>query len=287
MSLTFDLAGKTALVTGASSGLGLTFARGLADAGANVVLVARRADRLEQLGAELESRGVKALAMPCDVGDAAAVAATVASAWTRFGRIDVLVNGAGVAAEAPAVPEKVLPQLFEQTMRVNVLGTWYCCREVGAAMLGDGKGGSIVNVASIAGLAGTADFPVAYQASKAAVINLTRALACSWSDRGVRVNALAPGWFPSEMTESLLSMPPFMQWASSSAPMKRIGDPQELVGALLFLATNASSFVTGHTLVVDGGMSASGAGGGLPDAVTQILAQAVPGGLARRIVPGG
>jgi NAD(P)-dependent dehydrogenase (short-subunit alcohol dehydrogenase family) len=286
MSLTFDLQGKTALVTGASSGLGVTFARALAGAGANVVLVARRADRLEQLAAELRADGVTSLALPCDVGDAAAVAATMSDAWSRFGRIDVLVNGAGVAAEAPMVPEKVPPELFEQTMRVNVLGTWYCCRDIGALMLGDGKGGSIINIASIAGMSGTADFPVAYQTSKAAVINLTRTLACSWSDRGVRVNALAPGWFPSELTDPLFAMPPFMSWACSSTPMKRVGDPQELVGALLFLATNASSFVTGHTLVVDGGLSASSAGGGLPGVVTRIFEQVVPGGLGKRIEHG-
>jgi NAD(P)-dependent dehydrogenase (short-subunit alcohol dehydrogenase family) len=284
MGLNLDLKGRSALVTGASSGLGVTFARGLAAAGANVVLVARRADRLEQLAAEIQSAGVQSLALPCDVGDAAAVAAMVSAAWARFGRIDILVNGAGVAAEGAVVPEKVPPELFEQTMRVNVTGTFYCCREVAALMLADGKGGSIINIASISGMAGTANFPVAYQASKAAVINLTRALACSWADRGVRVNALAPGWFPSEMTESLFAIPPFMEWACAAAPMKRVGNPEELIGALLFLATNASSFVTGHTLVVDGGLSAASSGGGLPPAVTQIFEQAVPGGLGKRIV---
>src|SRR5919112_9638 len=228
MSLNFDLEGKTALVTGASSGLGVTFARALGNAGANVVLVARRVDRLEQLAAEIQATGVQSLSLPCDVGDAAAVAAMVSTAWNRFGRIDILVNGAGVAAEGAVVPQKVPPELFEQTMRVNVMGTFYCCRDLAALMLADGKGGSIINVASISGMAGTANFPVAYQASKAAVINLTRALACSWSDRGVRVNALAPGWFPSEMTESLFAMPPFMDWACAAAPMKRVGDPQGL-----------------------------------------------------------
>jgi NAD(P)-dependent dehydrogenase (short-subunit alcohol dehydrogenase family) len=285
MSLNFDLAGRTALVTGASSGLGVTFARALADAGANVVLVARRADRLAQLGADIESLGVNALSLPCDVGDADAVAAMVSAAWESFGRIDVLVNGAGVAAEGAAVPEKVVPELFEQTMRVNVLGTFYCCRDVAARMLADGKGGSIVNIASIAGLAGTGNFPPAYQASKAAVINLTRTLACSWGDRGVRVNALAPGWFPSEMTDQLLALAPFMSWVTSSTPLKRVGDPQELVAALLFLASDASSFVTGHTLVVDGGLSAASAGGGVPESVMQIFEHALPGGLGKRIVP--
>jgi len=283
MSLIFDLAGKTALVTGASSGLGVTFARALAQAGANVALAARRADRLEQLATEIESSGGKALALKCDVGNAGSVAATVAAAWSRFGRVDVLVNGAGVIAESALVPEKVPPQLFEQTVRVNLLGTWHCCREVAALMLADGKGGSIINVASVAGLSGAAGFPPAYQATKAAVINLTRSLACSWADRGVRVNALAPGWIPSEMTDKVFAIPAFKRWASDSAPMKRVGDPEELVGALLFLATTASSFVTGHTLVVDGGLSSSSAGGGIPEEVVNIFEQAVPNGLGKRI----
>lgn len=285
MSLTFDLKGKTALVTGASSGLGVTFSRALANAGANVVLAARRVDRLEQLASEIGAQGGKALALKCDVGDPASVATSVAAAWSRFGRVDVLVNGAGVVAEAALVPERVPPELFEQTVRVNLMGTWYCCREVAALMLADGKGGSLINIASIAGLSGTANFPPAYQATKAAVINLTRALACSWADRGVRVNTIAPGWFPSEMTDQVFAIPAFKQWVTDSAPMKRVGDPEELVPALLFLATDASSFVTGHTLVVDGGLSAASAGGRIPEEVSRIFEEVVPNGLGRRIMP--
>ncbi len=283
MSLTFDLAGKTALVTGASSGLGVTFARALAKAGASVVLAARRVDRLDHLAAEIASGGGTALAVKCDVGEPASVAATVAAAASRFGRVDVLVNGAGVVAEGGIVPEKVPPEIFEQTVRVNVLGTWNTCREVAALMLADGKGGSIINIASVAGMAGIGGFPPAYQASKAAVINLTRSLACSWADRGIRVNALAPGWFPSEMTDQVFAIPAFRTWVSESAPMKRVGDPEELVGALLFLATTASSFVTGHTLVVDGGLSAAGSGGGIPEEVARVFEQALPNGLGKRI----
>lgn len=285
MSLQFDLAGKTAFVTGASSGLGVTFARALAKAGAKVAVAARRVDRLEHLAREIDATGDRALALACDVGDAASVAAAVAEAAERLGRIDVLVNAAGVVAESGLATEKIPSGLFEQTMRVNLLGTWHCCREVAARMLADGKGGAIVNIASVAGLAGTADFPPAYQATKAAVINLTRTLACTWADRGVRVNALAPGWFPSEMTDQAFAIPAFRQWVIDSAPMKRIGDPEELVPAFLFLATSASSFVTGQTLVVDGGLSAAGAGRGVPAEVLDLFAQAVPGGLGQRIVP--
>jgi NAD(P)-dependent dehydrogenase (short-subunit alcohol dehydrogenase family) len=275
------LSGKTAVVTGASSGLGETFARALAGAGANVVVAARRADRLEALAREL---GGMATAVTCDVGDPASVDALVASVCTKFGRIDVMVNNAGVVADAGFAPEKVPAAMFEQTIRVNLLGVWYCCQQAGARMLGDGKGGSIVNIASVAGMRGVEDFPPAYQASKAAVINLTRSLACSWASRGVRVNALAPGWFPSEMTDQVFTIPSFKAWVANSAPMQRIGRPEELVGALMFLATDASSFVTGQTIVVDGGLMA-GSGPGVPGDVRQIFGDAIPDGLGRRITP--
>src|SRR5262249_52577573 len=146
--------------------------------------------------------------------------------------------------------------VFEHTLRTNLLGTWYCCRAVGASMLGDGKGGSIINIASIGGLSGLTDFLPGYSATKAGILSLTRTLACSWGDRAVRVNAIAPGWFPSEMTGPFLGIPAFRTWAENLAPLRRIGDPKELVGALLFLASEASSYVMGHTLVVDGGYTA-------------------------------
>ena len=276
------LAGKTALVTGASSGLGETFARALAGAGANVVVVARRVDRLKKLADELKGSGVRAVPLACDVGDASAVAKMVSAAYESFAKIDVLVNCAGTAADAVFAPEKVPPDAFEQTLRVNVLGLWFCTQQVAQRMLADG-GGSIINIASVAGTMGIADFPPAYQASKAAVINLTRSLACSWADRGVRVNALAPGWFPSELTDGVFAIPSYKDWAANSAPMRRIGDPQELVGALLFLATDASSFVTGQTLAVDGGLTA-GAPGAPPD-VRQIFAKHLPDGLGAPVAP--
>src|SRR5262249_20987784 len=154
-------------------------------------------------------------------------------------------------------------------------------------MLSAGTRGAIVNVASIAGLAGVADFPPAYQASKAAVINLTRNLACSWADRGIRVNALAPGWFPSEMSDPALRIESFGRWAANTAPLRRIGDPHELVGPLLFLVSDASSFITGHTLVVDGGSSAAGAGGRMPSDALELFAAHVPGDRGKHIVPEG
>jgi NAD(P)-dependent dehydrogenase (short-subunit alcohol dehydrogenase family) len=279
----FSLKGKTALVTGASYGLGVTFAETLAGAGAQLVLAARSLDKLEGLAARLTAAGHTAIAVKCDVGNPADVAAMVEAGWRRFGRIDVLVNNAGVVAEATIVPEKIPHELFEQTIRVNVLGTWYCCREVAARQLADGKGGSIVNIASISGLVGVADFPTAYQTSKAAVINLTRNLACSWADRGIRVNAIAPGWFPSEMTGPVFGIEAFRRWASEAAPLARIGDPRELAGPLLLLASSAGDFMTGHTLVVDGGLSAAGAGGNMPQSVSDLFAANVPNDLGKRI----
>jgi NAD(P)-dependent dehydrogenase (short-subunit alcohol dehydrogenase family) len=180
----------------------------------------------------------------------------VAAAFDRFGTIDILVNNAGVAAEAGCMPERVTDELFAQTINVNLNGTFSCCREVAARWLAAGAKGTIINVASVAGLGGTQNFPPAYQASKAAVINLTRNLAASWADRGVRVNALCPGWFPSEMTAAWFAAPPFLQRFVDQAPARRVGELSELDGPLLFLASDASSFVTGQALAVDGGISA-------------------------------
>lgn len=279
----FNLKGKTALVTGASYGLGVTFAETLAGAGANVVLAARSADKLAELAERLTAAGHQAIGLKCDVGNPDDVAATVASGWQRFGRIDILVNNAGVVAEAAIVPEKIPHELFEQTMRTNVLGTWYCCREIASRQLADGKGGSIINIASVAGMAGVRDFPTAYQTSKAAVINLTRNLACSWADRGIRVNAIAPGWFPSEMTGPVFGIEAFHRWVTEAAPQGRIGNPKELVGPLLLLASEAGSFMTGHTLVVDGGLAATGAGGRMPQSVSDLFAAKAPNDLGKHI----
>jgi NAD(P)-dependent dehydrogenase (short-subunit alcohol dehydrogenase family) len=272
----FRLDGKTAIVTGASYGLGVTFAEALARAGANVVLAARSREKLEGVAGGIDCN---ALAMACDVGVASEVAELFTQACERFGRVDIVVNNAGIAADAGIMPEKVPDGLFQQTLQVNVTGLWYCCREAGARMLADGKGGSIINVASILGLGAVGDLSPAYHASKGAVINLTRHLACSWGNRGVRVNAIAPGWFPSEMTAGLFSVPGFLDWANGLAPLKRVGRPEELIGPLVFLASDASSFMTGHTLVVDGGCSAGMGANPLPQSLYEALAASVPEGL--------
>jgi NAD(P)-dependent dehydrogenase (short-subunit alcohol dehydrogenase family) len=267
----FDLTGKAAIVTGASTGLGVTFAESLSAAGAKVALAARRTEKLESVAERIRKQGGSAVAIACDVGKPDQVRAMVAQSWEQIGRVDILVNNAGLVAEAGSVPERITDEMFEQTIRVNLLGLWTCSREVAARMLAEGKGGSIINIASTAGIGACKDFPSAYQASKAAVIGLTKNLACSWADRSVRVNAIAPGWFPSEMTAGVLALPPFMDWIKKSCPMHRTGDPKELVGPLLFLASDASSYVTGQTLVVDGGESATTGGTQFPDEIYAAL----------------
>ncbi len=281
----FDLAGKTAVVTGASYGLGVTMAETLAQAGARVALVARSVDKLQRVAEDIKKQGGTAEVVTCDVGDSAQVAKMAATVLQKFGRVDILVNNAGVAAEGGAMPERVPHDLFEKTVRINLFGVWYCCREIGASMLRDGKGGSIINIASISGMAGWRDNPPAYQATKAAVINLTRNLACSWGDRRVRVNAIAPGWFPSEMTNPLFDMGPLTERLCAAAPLGRLGDPKELAGPLLFLASEASSFVTGHTLVVDGGFSAGSGQFSFPEETYRALEELMPGGIGKRIMP--
>jgi NAD(P)-dependent dehydrogenase (short-subunit alcohol dehydrogenase family) len=280
----FDVRGRTAIVTGASSGLGVTYAKALAGAGANVVVAARRTDRLESVVKEIEAAGGTALAVTCDVAEAEQVENLVATAWDRFGRVDIMVNNAGVALDAGPVMEKIPDEAFEYVIQVNLLGTWYGCKSVGSRMLADGKGGSIINVSSWL-QRGRPGYPAGYAASKAAVVSLTRSLAVNWADRGVRVNALAPGWFPSEMADGFLAAPVYRDHVLDQQPTGRIGDPKELVGALLFLASDASSYVTGHTLVIDGGMSASYGASRYSDDLHAFHAAAA-GELGERIMPG-
>ena len=283
-SSTTSIEGRTAIVTGASSGLGVRFAHVLAGAGANVVLAARREDQLEQVAKEIEASGGTALAVRCDVAQPESVRHMVTASFERFGTVDILVNNAGVSAEAGVMPERVTDDLFAQTVAVNLNGTFTCCREVGARLLASGRKGSIINISSVAGLGGVQNFPPAYQASKAAVINLTRNLAASWADRGVRVNAICPGWFPSEMTAAWFAAPAFLQRFEDQAPVRRIGDLAELDGPLLFFASDASSFVTGQALAVDGGISAAVGNTPYSDELYALQA-AVVGEAGSRILP--
>ena len=246
----FGLDGRVAIVTGASSGLGDRFARVLAAAGARVVGAARRADRLERLASEVE--GLEPCV--CDVSRDDDLERLVSSTLERFGQVDVLVNNAGVGRAHPAEDEPA--ENFRRVIDVNLNAVFMLSRIAARAMLERGSG-SIVNIASMYGLVAAA--PVAqasYCASKGGVVNLTRELGAQWARRGVRVNALAPGFFPSEMGSEMIEDERSARFLRRNTPIGRPGLPHELDGALLFLASDASSYMTGQTLVVDGGWTA-------------------------------
>jgi len=242
----FRLDGKVAIVTGASSGLGVAFAKGLAEAGADVVLAARRADKLKDTAALVESVGRRALVVQCDVSQPDDCR-EVARAAAEFGTVAVLVNNAGVASAVPASRET--PEQFLGVMDVNLNGAYWMAQAAAAVMK---SGGSIINISSVLGLV-TGGIPqAAYSASKAGLLGLTRDLAQQWTGRkGIRVNAICPGFFTSEMTDQY--PPGYMEKMQSVLPAGRIGDPEELAAAVVFLASPAGGYVTGETLVVDGG----------------------------------
>ena len=240
---------RSSIVTGASAGLGARFARVLDGAGARVVIAARRVDRLEQLALELRDAHVVA----CDLAEDGAPEALVAATLAHYGRVDVLVNNAGTSNPLPAFDETT--DKFDATLRINLVAPFELARECARAMVASETRGAIVNVASIWGLVGVGQIPEAgYAASKGGLISLTRELAAQWARKGVRVNCLAPGWFRSEMTaDSMFDDENAARWMNQRTPMGRGGEEHELDGALLFLASDASTFMTGQVVCVDGG----------------------------------
>jgi NAD(P)-dependent dehydrogenase (short-subunit alcohol dehydrogenase family) len=250
----FDLTGKTAIVTGGGKGIGFQMAEGLAEAGANVVLCARQAERCEQAAAELERLGVRTLGLGCDVRDPEQVQAVVARTVGDFGVVDILVNNAGTVWGAP--PEDMPLEGWQKVVDVNLTGVFLFSQAAGRAMI-DGSGGAIVNIASVAGLHGSPPEitnTVVYHATKGGVIAFTRDLAYKWARNGIRVNAIAPGWFPSDMANFVLDR--MGEELKQHIPLGRFGGSSDLKGPVVFLASDASAYVTGHTLVVDGGQSA-------------------------------
>jgi NAD(P)-dependent dehydrogenase (short-subunit alcohol dehydrogenase family) len=244
----FRLDGKVAIVTGATSGLGVAFADGLADAGADVAICGRRAERLEDTKAKVEAHGRRCVAVQADVANPEDCTRLVEQTVSELGKVDVLVNNAGIGTAAPATRET--PEQFRQVIDINLNGSYWMAQACGRVM---GEGSSIVNIGSVLGST-TAGLPqAAYAASKAAIIGLTRDLAQQWTGRkGIRVNALAPGFFESEMTEQYPDG--YLDMMMVRVPAGRKGEPEELVSAAIFLASDASSYVTGALLPVDGGM---------------------------------
>jgi len=250
MTNPFFLAEKVAIITGASSGLGRHFAVALARAGAKVALGARRVDRLQEVVAEIEGFDGRALAVALDVTDSDSVREAVAAAETELGPISILVNNAGISGGAkPALEVEEAEWL--SVIDVNLNGVWRMAQEVAKHMVRLGHGGSIINIASMLGLVAVPYIP-AYCASKAAVVNLTRALAVELARHDIRVNAIAPGYFESEMTHDFLGSAEGRSMIDQ-IPQRRSGDPAELDGALLLLASDASSYMTGSVITVDGG----------------------------------
>ncbi len=249
----FDLSGRVAIISGGSIGLGRQMAEGLAEMGANLVLCARKKERCEEAAEALRSVGVQTLALECDVKDKATNHQVVEKTLAKFGRLDILINNAGVSWGVPM--EEMTLEQWDKVLSTNLTGTFLFCQAVGKAMIAQ-HSGKIINIASVAGLRGASSElqAIGYHASKGGVIAFTKDLACKWAPHNIQVNAVAPGWFPTHMSgwiiehrkESLLQR----------IPLGRFGADHDLKGAAVFLASDASAYVTGHVLVVDGGQTA-------------------------------
>jgi NAD(P)-dependent dehydrogenase (short-subunit alcohol dehydrogenase family) len=249
----FDLTGRVAIVTGGSAGLGQQMAEGLAEMGANLVLCGRKKERCQQAAAELEKGGTRALGLGCDVKDPSSIQAVVDTTVLEFGRIDILINNAGTSWGAPT--EEMTLDQWNKVIATNLTGTFLFSQAVGKVMIRQRRG-KIINIASIAGLRGSPPqfSAIGYSASKGGVIIFTKDLACKWGMYNIQVNAIAPGWFPTNMSKKVIERN--KDTLLAGIPLGRFGGPQDLKGAAIFLASNASDFVTGQILAVDGGQTA-------------------------------
>jgi gluconate 5-dehydrogenase len=248
----FALTGRTAIVTGGSRGIGKEMAEGLAEAGANLMLCARRAEWLDETVNEFRAKDYSVAGRICDVSKPEEVQAVVDAAVSNFGRVDILINNAGVSWGE--VPEEMPLEKWKFVLDVNLTGCFLFAQSAGRQMLKQ-KRGSIINISSISGITSSANGPyyAGYAASKAGLIGLTRELAASWGRRGVRVNAIAPGFFHSRLADAVIDI--YETVIQENSPIPRVGEEGELKGVAVFLASDASSYITGQTIVVDGGMT--------------------------------
>lgn len=248
----FDLSGKTAIVTGGSRGIGVEMAEGLAEAGANLMLCARREEWLMETVEEFRKQGFQTEGKACDVSKAEDVQAVVDETVSKFGRVDILINNAGISWGA--MPEEMPLEKWQKVLDVNLTGCFLMAQACGREMLKQSSG-SIINIASIAGLTSSANGPfyAGYVASKAGLIGLTRELAASWGRKGIRVNAIAPGFFHSRLADAVIDI--YERSIQENNVIPRVGSEGELKGVTVFLASDASSYITGQTIAVDGGMT--------------------------------
>jgi NAD(P)-dependent dehydrogenase (short-subunit alcohol dehydrogenase family) len=250
----FDLTGKVAIVTGGGGGIGRQMAEGLAELGADLVLCSRHLERCQRTAGDLRKLGVRAVGLRCDVRDPHEVETVVERTRSELGRIDVLVNNSGTVWGAS--PEDMPLEGWQKVVDVNLTGTFLFSQAAGRVMI-EQRGGKIVNIASVLALTGARPEimnAIAYNATKGGILSFTRDLACKWAQHGITVNAIAPGWFPSDMSNVVLEQHEAKM--IDSIPLRRFGGPDDLKGAVGFLASAASDYVTGQTLVVDGGQSA-------------------------------
>lgn len=249
----FDLTGKVAIVTGCSTGLGVQMAKALANQGANIVALARRKELIDAVAAEIsETYGVKAIGVSCDITSTEAVEAAVDTVMAEFGRIDILINNAGTGAVAPA--EDITDAQFANEMNIDLFGSFKVARAVAKKAMIPAGYGRIINIASMYGMVGNKIAPASpYHAAKGGVINLTRALASEWGEKGITVNCICPGYFETPLTKETLESEFFQNYARTMIPMSRYGKEGELDTAAIFLSSEASSYVNGVILPVDGG----------------------------------
>ena len=251
----FDLKGRNALVTGGSRGLGLQIAEALGELGARVVLTARKRDELDQAAEHLHARGTHALAIQCDMSDAAAIAPAVARAIEVLGPIDILVNNAGTTWGAATIEHPL--DAWQKVINLNLTAMFVVSQEVGKRCMVPRRQGKIINVASILGLVGGGDpdrpATIAYNTSKGGVVNFTRSLAAEWARYNINVNAIAPGFFPTKMTKGIMEM--LGDKVASKAPLNRVGGPEDLKGLVALFASDACAFITGQIVAVDGGVT--------------------------------